>query len=169
MGGNQSNPQKAETFQPEQNKETHRVGQADQFEHIRENFRFRYGTETEFWFMLELCDRQSIIPADELHEWIAGQLGDSTSMIVGVKYLDEKFGNAPKQFLVYCRNSETVHFAFECLSSEELSRRSICKIASSHQAHQPEIEVISTRHITSDKDQVNVSDPGEYVVSLIYN
>ncbi|XP_028412748.1 ATP-dependent RNA helicase DEAH12, chloroplastic-like [Dendronephthya gigantea] len=176
MGGNQSNSQKAETFQPEENKENHRhrVGQADKFEPINENFCFRYGTETEFWLLLELFEKQSIIPADELYKWLAEQLGDSTSMIVGVQYLDEQFTNAPKQFLVYCRNCETLQFAFECLSSEELSRRSICKISSSHPCHQPETELLtdvysllstSTSHSVAVKERFNVSDQSKYVLS----
>ena len=85
---------------------------------------FEFGVESEFWLMLEVR-RSSAHSAKQLHQWMTGLLNDTTSQILGVKYLkDGEFIGTralrPQQVLVYGKDFKTIQQTWNRLSNSEL-------------------------------------------------
>ena len=93
---------------------------------------FEFGVESEFWFMLEVR-RSSEHSAKQLHQWMTGLLKDTTSQILGVKYLkDGEFIGTralwPQQVLVYGKDFKTIQQTWNRLSNSELVIHDISKV-----------------------------------------
>jgi hypothetical protein len=143
MGGQESKASAAKPPKPVQDASARSQNGGAQAEHRDKQYlrqqsqHSEFGDESEFWFMLEVRN-PSAHSAEKLHRWMTELLGDSTSKILGVKYLnDGEVGKAvnlraDSQVLVYGKDLQTIQFAWSVLSNSELADRGISKLCMSH-------------------------------------
>jgi hypothetical protein len=142
MGGQESKASAAKPPKPVQDASARSQNGGAQAEHRDKQYlrqHSEFGDESKFWFMLEVRN-PSAHSAEKLHRWMTELLGDSTSKILGVKYLnDGEVGKAVNlradthsQVLLYGKDLQTIQFAWSVLSNSELADRGISKLCMSH-------------------------------------